>query len=165
MNASASKPSTSEEPKKANKQLDEFMEVMQSRAKKGPSWANDAATAEPAVPEPSSSTLPSTKKQADNEDVAMGDAAEGAPVGEPMSDMEWLKQRMSANVDKVVEEKAFEQSDDEGDAGDMVSRARLLQPRRHPDGWPRRSNLRRQRNAKTQRRRLFFKPLAYSYEI
>ena len=120
MTGSNSKPSTSEEPAKGNKQLDEFMEVMQSRTK-GRSWANDAATAEPVVPEPSPSTIPSTKTQPDGEDVAMDDATEEAPAGEPMSDMEWLKQRMSSNVDKVVEEKAFEQSDDEGDAGDMVS--------------------------------------------
>ncbi|TEB23078.1 RNA-binding domain-containing protein [Coprinellus micaceus] len=116
VNASASKPSTSAEPAKGNKQLDEFMEVMQTRTKKGPSWANDASTAEPAMPDPSPSTISSTKKQSDDEDVAMEDAAEAAPAGEPMSDMEWLKQRMSSNVDNVVEEKAFEQSDDE-DAG------------------------------------------------
>ena len=81
----------------------------------------------------------------------MEDAADAAPAGEPVSDMEWLKQRMSSNVDKVVEEKAFEQSDDEdAGPGDMVSRVKPLQSRYRSDGLSRKSNPRRLRNAKTQ---------------
>ncbi|KAF6745615.1 rRNA primary transcript binding protein [Ephemerocybe angulata] len=106
---------TPAEPTKKNKQLEEFMEVMQS--KKGPTWANDAtATApEPIIPTaPSiSAQAPAAPTQKADEDVAMEDVSEDAPAAEPLSDADWLKQRMSANVDKVKEEKVFEQSDDE----------------------------------------------------
>ncbi|KAJ3532006.1 hypothetical protein NMY22_g7921 [Coprinellus aureogranulatus] len=114
---SKSKPTTPAEPAKGNRQLDQFMEVMQPRTKKGPSWANDAATAEPVIPEPAPLPAP-TKEPTGDEDVAMEDATEEIPAAEPISDMDWLKQRMSSNVDKVVEEKAFEQSDDEDDTKD-----------------------------------------------
>ncbi|KAF6749962.1 rRNA primary transcript binding protein [Ephemerocybe angulata] len=106
---------TPAEPTKKNKQLEEFMEVMQP--KKGPTWANDATAT---APEPIIPTAPSTSAQAPaaatpkaDEDVAMEDVSEDAPAAEPLSDADWLKQRMSANVDKVKEEKVFEQSDDE----------------------------------------------------
>ncbi|KAJ3505825.1 hypothetical protein NMY22_g17442 [Coprinellus aureogranulatus] len=114
---SKSKPTTPAEPAKGNRQLDQFMEVMQPRTKKGPSWANDAATAEPVIPEPAALPAP-TREPTGDEDVAMEDATEEAPAAEPISDMDWLKQRVSSNVDKVVEEKAFEQSDDEDDTKD-----------------------------------------------
>ncbi|TFK32942.1 RNA-binding domain-containing protein [Crucibulum laeve] len=84
---------------KSNKQLDEFLEVMQT--KKGPSWANEVHS-EPVLPTPEPAA-----------DVAMADAEEeedtAAQAG--MSDMEWMKQRMSANADKI--EKAFEQGDED----------------------------------------------------
>jgi multiple RNA-binding domain-containing protein 1 len=39
--------------------------------------------------------------------------AEPEPRQDDVSDLEWMKQRMSKNVDVI--EKAFEQSDDEGE--------------------------------------------------
>lgn len=78
------------------------MEVMQT--KKGPAWANDAPTVDNA-------------KQGKQE-------AEKLPMKEDntkptdLSDLDWMKQRMSKNVDVV--EKAFEQSDDEDNAKEPV---------------------------------------------
>ncbi|RXW17359.1 hypothetical protein EST38_g8495 [Candolleomyces aberdarensis] len=106
-----------------NKQLEQFMEVMKPRTKKGPSWANEDSVPQPsALPAPAKATSMSAKAKeqdsGDDEDVEMADEDSSAlpPASQPLSDMEWLKQRMTSNVDKVVEEKAFEQSDDE-DAG------------------------------------------------
>ncbi|CAK5262937.1 unnamed protein product [Mycena citricolor] len=81
-------------------QLDEFLQVMQPRAK-GRTWANDAA--------PLASETTSGPKDTEK-DVPMEDEQ----PQEGMSDMEWMRQRMSKNADVV--EKAFEQSDDEKDA-------------------------------------------------
>lgn len=93
---------------------------MKPRTKKGPSWANEDSVPQPAAPvPPAKSTSTAPKKNSgdgeNEEDVEMADADSSAPPppSEPLSDMDWLKQRMSSNVDKVVEEKAFEQSDDE----------------------------------------------------
>ncbi|KAG7085951.1 hypothetical protein E1B28_003479 [Marasmius oreades] len=82
-----------ESPPKSKKQIqmEEFMEVMQP--KKGPAWANDAQS------QPEAST---SAKKIDDE-VLVDE--------EGVSDTDWLKRRMSKNVDGV--EKVFEQSDDE----------------------------------------------------
>jgi multiple RNA-binding domain-containing protein 1 len=45
--------------------------------------------------------------------------AEPEPRQDDVSDLEWMKQRMSKNVDVI--EKAFEQSDDEGEPPNKVS--------------------------------------------
>lgn len=87
---------------KADSQFDKYMEVMQPRTKKGPSWANEAtAEASTAIHQP-----------AESQNVEMADVAETSKE-EGMSDLDWMKRRMSEKVDNV--EKAFEQSDDEGD--------------------------------------------------
>ena len=93
---------------KGKAQLDDFMEVM--RPKKGPSWANEAKVSQPSIPVP----------EAVVEDVVMEEPAKT----EAMSDLEWMKQRTSANVDKV--EKVFEQSDDEKEPEIETKEVRLL---------------------------------------
>ncbi|KAJ7506616.1 hypothetical protein B0H11DRAFT_237636 [Mycena galericulata] len=88
-------------PSKASgdSQLDEYLKVMQPRGNKGRTWANEAA---PAVP----LELPTDPTDADEMDQ------DGEPLREEgLSDLDWMKRRMSKNVD--VAEKAFEQSDDE----------------------------------------------------
>ena len=65
----------------------------------GPAWANEA-TVQPTISAPP------------RNDETMQDV-EQEPRLDDVSDLEWMKQRMSKNVDVV--EKAFEQSDDEGD--------------------------------------------------
>ncbi|KAJ7590213.1 RNA-binding domain-containing protein [Mycena floridula] len=73
-------------PKKSKKdaQMDEFMEVMQT--KKGPSWANEQQPAGPEQP-----VMDVNKPEGDNN-------------GEGMSDLDWMKRHMT---------KGYEQSDDE----------------------------------------------------
>ncbi|KAK0445041.1 uncharacterized protein EV420DRAFT_1648558 [Desarmillaria tabescens] len=82
--------------------LDEFMEVMQPRTKKGPSWANEAQQ----EASTSSRTL----------DMDMQDPEVNAPDTEPvnqegLSDLDWMKRHLSKKVDEV--ERVFEQPDDE----------------------------------------------------
>ena len=93
---------------KGKAQLDDFMEVM--RPKKGPSWANEAKVSQPTIP----------VSEPVVEDVVMEEPAKT----EAMSDLEWMKQRTSANVDKV--EKVFEQSDDEKEPEIETKEVRLL---------------------------------------
>ncbi|EAU87398.1 rRNA primary transcript binding protein [Coprinopsis cinerea okayama7 len=97
--SSSTAPSTSN----SNKHLDTFLEVMQPR-NKGPSWANDAAVPEPVVP----------AAPAEEADASMEDKPEASAEQEGLSDMEWMRRRMTANVDKV-NTAVFEQSDDEED--------------------------------------------------
>ncbi|KAG6892118.1 hypothetical protein C0993_004795, partial [Termitomyces sp. T159_Od127] len=85
----------------ADDQLDEFMKIMQPRNKKGPLWANDAPSVQPAVPAP--------ENDADADADAPGD--DKAAHDEAISDLEWMKRRMGSAVDEV--DKVFEQSDDE----------------------------------------------------
>ncbi|KAJ3567263.1 hypothetical protein NP233_g6476 [Leucocoprinus birnbaumii] len=80
---------------KSSAQVEEFLEVMQPRTKKGPSWANEARVEQP-IPPPEES----------KDDPPAHSAA--------MSDLEWMKQRMSQNVDTT--DRVFEQSDDEDDS-------------------------------------------------
>ncbi|KAJ7771764.1 hypothetical protein B0H16DRAFT_1451806 [Mycena metata] len=80
-------------------QLDEYLQVMQPRGNKGRTWANESAAVAPVevAPDPVSSN---------DMDVDTEPARE-----EGLSDLDWMKRRMSKNADVV--EKAFEQSDDE----------------------------------------------------
>ncbi|PPQ82773.1 hypothetical protein CVT25_009268 [Psilocybe cyanescens] len=93
-----SKDSSTQTPAKGDKQREEFMKIMEK--KKGPAWANEAAPAPvpAAVPADSAATVP-----ADEDDSQ----AQGT-----MSDLEWMRQRMSAAVD--VEERVFEQDEEDG---------------------------------------------------
>ncbi|KAF4623126.1 hypothetical protein D9613_002318 [Agrocybe pediades] len=76
-------------PKKQDKNLDEFMKVM--KPKKGPAWANEEQVEPIPVPQ--------------EPEVVKDVQPEG------LSDLEWMRQRMSNAVDK--EERVFEQDDDE----------------------------------------------------
>ncbi|KAF7421208.1 Multiple RNA-binding domain-containing protein 1 [Pleurotus ostreatus] len=84
--------------------LEEFLDVMRPRTAKGPLWANDEgkprpggpiASVEPPLPEP----------------IAQSPPREGeAGKDEPLSDLEWMRRRMSSKVD--VAHRAFEQDDE-----------------------------------------------------
>ncbi|KZV72311.1 hypothetical protein PENSPDRAFT_576375 [Peniophora sp. CONT] len=97
-------PSTVKKPaeKKSGKesQFDAFMDVMQPKARTGPAWAND----EPAQPKPAKAKKQS--EPAEGEDVQ---------VAEGLSDLEWMRRRMTQGVEAAGQDKAFEQ--DEDDAG------------------------------------------------
>ncbi|KAF7294210.1 hypothetical protein HMN09_01149400 [Mycena chlorophos] len=86
----------------ADKQFDEFAQVMKPRGTK--SWANEAATAVPVVPK---SPSPAPSEDDDEDKMEEDDVAEN----EAISDLEWMRRRMKDNVAEA--EKAFEQSDDE----------------------------------------------------
>ncbi len=73
---------------KENSKLKEFMAVMQPT--KGPAWVNEP----PAQP-------PLTQESGSYEGELQG----------PLSDLEWMRQRMSKHVDQ--EDRVFEQSDEE----------------------------------------------------
>lgn len=88
-------------PSKSDAQLDEYLKVMQPRTTKGPAWANDAQSEQPAAPVPEPEAV---------QDTAM-DTGEDPAKEEGISDLDWMKQRMTTNADVV--EKVFEQSDDE----------------------------------------------------
>ena len=47
--------------------------------------------------------------------------AEQKPLQDDVSDLEWMKQRMSKNVDVVEKVSHFEQSDDEGESHNKES--------------------------------------------
>ncbi|KAJ6560260.1 hypothetical protein B0H19DRAFT_945470 [Mycena capillaripes] len=94
-----SKAPTPPEKPSGDSQLDEYLEVMQPRGNKGRTWANEAATSVPVE-------VPTDPPLADK----MDEDTEPIPE-EGLSDLDWMKRRMSTKVDIV--EKAFEQSDDE----------------------------------------------------
>ncbi|KAG1798370.1 hypothetical protein EV424DRAFT_1440673 [Suillus variegatus] len=84
-------------PAPSTSALDEFMDVMQPRTKKGPSWANEAKESHPALPaDPPETTT--TSDEPDNNDA--------------VSDLEWMRRRMNLESDSSPD-KVFEQSDDE----------------------------------------------------
>ncbi|KAJ7632476.1 hypothetical protein FB45DRAFT_912538 [Roridomyces roridus] len=98
-------PSKAPSPPPADSQLvDDFLKVMQPRGTKGRTWANEAAPTAPV------DVSPPEEMDQDGEE----------PVREEgLSDLEWMRRRMSKNADVV--EKAFEQSDEEGDEPKPVS--------------------------------------------
>ncbi|KAG0699594.1 hypothetical protein DFH29DRAFT_935916 [Suillus ampliporus] len=77
-------------------QLDQFMDVMQPRTKKGPSWANEAKESHPALSTDPPETSTTSERPEDNEAV---------------SDLEWMRRRMK--VSDSPPDKVFEQSGDE----------------------------------------------------
>ncbi|KAJ7068837.1 hypothetical protein C8F01DRAFT_1119476 [Mycena amicta] len=91
----ATKATAVKEPKE-DKQFEEFAQIMKPREKKR--WANEAAPSTPLELPPDTED-----DKMDEDDVA----------DEAISDLEWMRRRMTENA--AVVEKAFEQSDDEAD--------------------------------------------------
>ncbi|TFK50581.1 hypothetical protein OE88DRAFT_1631205 [Heliocybe sulcata] len=149
----------SKEKKSSKKdgQREEFMKVMQPRTKKSRTWANDDAVVEPSVQESEStvSVKQKTKKTPLEEDVEM----EGEQVSEDkqrkeegMSDLEWMRRRMK-NVQ--VEEKAFEQSDEEDNEGQDTEEQLDREPEAEEPKDPNKETI-------LQTSRLFVRNLAFS---
>lgn len=100
-------------------QLDEFMQVMQSRAKKGPSWKDAEVPAATA----SSSSSP-TKPEAAAPEDDKGSASDAPRVDEPASDMDWLKRHVKSSLDiSESADKQFVQSDDEMEGSAEASKS------------------------------------------
>ena len=107
-------------------QLDEFMQVMQPRTRKGPSWKDDDAVLPATVAGSVKIEKKSSSKQRDAESShiderngdSIDDEADENQQNAAVSDMDWLKRHMKSNLDisDHTTEKVFEQSDDEMDA-------------------------------------------------
>ncbi|KAG5643857.1 hypothetical protein DXG03_009541 [Asterophora parasitica] len=108
------------DPKSADTQLDEFMNIMKPRNKKAPTWANEERPDTPVIPAPEPDVT---------EDVPMAD--DTAARDETISDLDWMKQRMSKQVDVV--EKVFEQSDDEDAPAEVSTTTQNEQPQPQPE--------------------------------
>ncbi|KAF9006970.1 hypothetical protein BDQ17DRAFT_1351180 [Cyathus striatus] len=99
----------------SNKNLDEFIAIMQPR--KGPSWADRVQPVAGSIPSTSELSVFGTNKPPEKvpEQKSQADMQveedEGPSATEPLSDLEWMRQRMSMKVDQVG--RAFEQDDDE----------------------------------------------------
>ncbi|KAF9064872.1 hypothetical protein BDP27DRAFT_1425381 [Rhodocollybia butyracea] len=128
-----SSPEAGEKSSKSKKdsQLDEFLEVMHTV--KGPSWANEA--------QPKAST--SAIKLDEPAPMVVDE-----PVPEDVSDMEWMRRRMTEKTD--LGEKAYIQSDDEEDDKEVTQ----IQPTEEPKDPTEASIL--------QTSRLFVRNLAFS---
>lgn len=118
---------TKEPTSKMRPQFDEYMNVMQARSKKGPSWANDAQQAIPEVALVAERKSKKGKEQNDErvppvpENDAQKPRAED-DKGEGMSDLDWMRRRMSQTMDIEADtkERAFEQDEDEDVMDDEV---------------------------------------------
>lgn len=106
--------------------MEEYLQVMKPRTKKGPSWADHDI-----LPQPSSShtsvaarklddanggSVKQKRKQKHDADAADGIEDTTEPdAADAVSDMDWFKQRTKAvlNGPEVATERAFEQSEDE----------------------------------------------------
>jgi multiple RNA-binding domain-containing protein 1 len=79
---------------KADGQLNEFMQVMKPRTKKGPSWANEGGAL-------TSAPVPTTE-------VDGKEDGEEKRKDEGISDLDWMKMHLKGNLD----ERAFEQDEE-----------------------------------------------------
>ncbi|KAI0350955.1 hypothetical protein OH77DRAFT_1488172 [Trametes cingulata] len=99
---------------------DEFLQVMQPRTKKGPSWKDDDPAPAPVA---STSAIPDaeankkgkkSKEKKDKAKKAEEDGEQAEAAAEPVSDLDWLQRHMKPTLDEAEAlEKVFEQSDDE----------------------------------------------------
>ncbi|TRM63205.1 hypothetical protein BD626DRAFT_402977 [Schizophyllum amplum] len=112
----AKQPRDAKDVKKSS-QLDQYLEVMQPRAAKGPAWADGQQSLQPPVPpaqdEPAEDAMDTTEDAKD----------EGA------SDLDWLRKHTSKNVDTA--DRVFEQSDNEEDSNEPEAIA-AAQPSEDP---------------------------------
>ncbi|KAF4586102.1 Multiple RNA-binding domain-containing protein 1 [Pleurotus pulmonarius] len=90
---------------KVDDKLEEFLDVMRPRTRKGPLWANDEGK-----PGPSGPTA--TVEHPSSEPAIPSPSTGNNEVGndEPLSDLEWMRRHMSSKVD--VAPRAFQQDDE-----------------------------------------------------
>ncbi|KAI0370963.1 hypothetical protein BV20DRAFT_1071162 [Pilatotrama ljubarskyi] len=119
----ASKSSSKDKSKKTDAKGDlavEFLQVMQPRTKKGPSWKDDDPAPAPVASTSALAEAEATKKGKKSKDKAKKAEEEGEQpeqadaAAEPVSDLDWLKRHMKPTLEDPEEpEKVYEQSDDE----------------------------------------------------
>lgn len=106
--------------------LDEFMQVMQPRTKKGRTWQNDVDTA----PSPLNAVPVASAAIASPEVEMVDDEAGPAEVTE-VDDVEWMKRRMAKGIRtaELASQKEFTQDEDDGMKGDvMESQPKVCSP-------------------------------------
>ncbi|KIP06573.1 hypothetical protein PHLGIDRAFT_106837 [Phlebiopsis gigantea 11061_1 CR5-6] len=106
------KPAKGKEKEKSpgDAQLEEYMQVMQPRSRKGPSWKDSDVLPAPGA-KASSST---TQAKSSEEGADDGEAPDASPENEAASDMDWLKRHTKSSLD--ISESAnqdFVQSDED----------------------------------------------------
>jgi multiple RNA-binding domain-containing protein 1 len=101
---------------------------MQPRSKRGPSWANETDEPQP-VSLPSNDARQKPKRNLPAPKEPPDQPASIPEQQEGMSDLEWMRRRMTTNIE-TSEAKAFEQSDDEQSEDKETVRPFLLFPRR-----------------------------------
>ncbi|KAI0776697.1 RNA-binding domain-containing protein [Trametes elegans] len=120
----------------------EFLQVMQPRTKKGPSWKNDDPAPGPVVSTSADATAATSgkkrkkSKDKDTADLEQTAHEEASSAAEPVSDLDWLKRHTKPTLDVAeAPEKVFEQSDDdepmddsEGESDDDQVRFPALDP-------------------------------------
>ncbi|EGO28739.1 hypothetical protein SERLADRAFT_459485 [Serpula lacrymans var. lacrymans S7.9] len=132
---------------KSDPNLDEFMKVMQPRTKKGPSWANEASQHNQALLPPVVDVTPVPVEE-NNQEGDEGKNDEG------ISDLDWMKRRMTQKMDNInLQERVFQQSDDEDEDRDMNAENQTAIPEEEKD--PTKETI-------LQTSRLFLRNLAFS---
>lgn len=107
-----------------NELEDEFLQVMQPRTKKGPSWKDDEPVPVASTSVTATSTVEAAPKKAkkskkDKNEVDAMEEDQPVPQqeqetsAEPVSDMDWLRRHTTTQLEATSQEKAFEQSEDE----------------------------------------------------
>ncbi|CAL1696264.1 unnamed protein product [Somion occarium] len=95
------------------------MKVMQPRSKKGPSWANEDGVLQPSG---SSASSRGNAQASAIEDTGMAETVDaGESKAEGVSDMDWFKRHTKPTLETESAEKAFEQSEDEGEEQQEVN--------------------------------------------
>ncbi|KII90259.1 hypothetical protein PLICRDRAFT_40464 [Plicaturopsis crispa FD-325 SS-3] len=96
-------PQTKPGPKsRKDEELDQFLQVMQPRTKPGPSWANESHSISTETSSANANAAPPTNEEAQSPETRE----------EGISDLDWMKRRMTQTVD-ADPEKVFDQSDEE----------------------------------------------------
>ncbi|RDX46000.1 RNA-binding domain-containing protein [Lentinus brumalis] len=112
----ATKPNLSVEGKKGvhHELAEQFMQVMQPRSKKGPSWKDDdpAAVASGSILVDASSKSTKSRKGKEKVDPTGEDDTAASQDPDAVTDLDWLRRHTTQSA-AVAAEKAFEQSDDE----------------------------------------------------
>jgi multiple RNA-binding domain-containing protein 1 len=109
------KPSKGKEKAKGNEQLEEFMQAMLPRSRKGPSWKDsDVAASDPSTSKP--------KKPKYKTETAENEPSETpSTTDEPASDTDWLRRHIKSSLDISMDaEEKLDQSDAEMDAPQEV---------------------------------------------
>jgi hypothetical protein len=103
------------------------MHVMKARTKKIASWANEDTPTDFVPPIAAGNALTRIDQRVAIPDTFSGDSEKDAPIAQDISDRDWMRKRMTTELDPATEddEKMFSQPEDE-DAIQEVTKVRHL---------------------------------------